>query len=145
MSMEWGQPEFEAPPLHLPAEMRDAIVAHARADAPRECCGIIAGEGGRLVKLYPLANVEPGEDRYLIDPDEVYKVWRTLENAGQEIAVIYHSHPMTVAYPSRTDVAEAFWTEAYYVICSLSDPNNPVLRAFRIVESTIAEAEIVIE
>lgn len=136
---------FAAPPLHLPAAMRDEIIAHARADAPRECCGIISGRDGKLVRLYRLPNTEPGVDRYLIDPNALYKAWRAIEEAGLEIAAIYHSHPMSIAYPSRTDVAEAHWPEAYYLICSLSNPDNPVVRAFQILDETIAEAEVVVE
>ena len=30
----------------------DEMIAHARADAPNECCGIIAGKDGQAVKLF---------------------------------------------------------------------------------------------
>ena len=55
---------------------------------------------------------------------------------------IYHSHPVTPAYPSPTDVALAFWPEAFYVICSLADGDRPVIRAFQIADGRIDEAAI---
>lgn len=129
--------------IHLPAAMRDEIVAHARAEAPRECCGVIAGQDGRPIQLYQLINLEPGTTRYRIDDTELYRVYRELFEQGWEILAIYHSHPASPAYPSPTDVALAFWSEAYYLICSLAEPGSPVIRSFRIVDERICEVEVI--
>jgi [CysO sulfur-carrier protein]-S-L-cysteine hydrolase len=131
-----------SPTLTLPAAMREEIVAHARADAPRECCGVIAGRNGQPVRLYRLANLEPGVDRYLIDDAELFRVYREIEDGGDDLLAIYHSHPVSVAYPSKTDVAFAFWDECYYLICSLEHPEAPVIRAFRIVDGQITEVAV---
>lgn len=128
--------------IHLPAAMRDEIVAHARAEAPRECCGVIAGQDGRPIQLYRLTNLERGTDLYRIDDTELYRVYRELDKRGCEILAIYHSHPVSPAYPSRTDVDLAFWSEAFYLICSLAVPGSPDIRAFRIVDERISEVEI---
>ena len=132
----------EALHLHLPVPLREQIVAHARAEAPRECCGLVAGRDGLATRLFPLTNVEPGTTRYRIDDGEVYRLYREIEDRGEEIVAIYHSHPVTPAYPSPTDVALAFWPEAFYVICSLADGDRPVIRAFRIADGRIDEAAI---
>jgi proteasome lid subunit RPN8/RPN11 len=128
--------------LTLPDAMREEIVAHARAEAPRECCGVIAGRNGVPVRLYRLTNLEPGVDRYLIDDEELYRVYREIDDGGEDLFAIYHSHPVSVAYPSKTDVAFAFWEESFYVICSLERPEAPVIRAFRIVGEEIAEVVV---
>lgn len=133
----------EASALHLPQAMYDEIVAHARAEAPRECCGLIGGPAGELRELYRLTNKAPGNDFYEMDDAELYRRYRDLDDRGWEIQVIYHSHPVSPAYPSKTDVALAAWPDAYYLICSLQQPATPVLRAFRIVDGTITECEIV--
>jgi proteasome lid subunit RPN8/RPN11 len=129
--------------LPLPAAMREEIIAHARADAPRECCGVIAGRNGQPTRLYRLTNLEQGVDRYLIDDEELFRVYREIEDGGDDLLAIYHSHPVSVAYPSKTDVAFAFWDESFYIICSLEFPESPVIRAFRIVNEQITEAEII--
>jgi proteasome lid subunit RPN8/RPN11 len=123
--------------------MRGEIVAHARAEAPRECCGLIAGQDGRPTRLYRLTNVETGNRLYRIDDDELYRVTRELDERGWDVMAIYHSHPVTPAYPSTTDVSLAFWPDAFYVICSLANPDAPDVRAFRIVDEQISEAELV--
>ena len=69
-------------------------------------------------------------------------MYREIDAAGEDVQVVYHSHPETVAYPSKTDVEFAFWPEAVYVICSLEHPNAPVLRGFRIVDGEITEVAL---
>lgn len=128
--------------LVVPESMRAEIIDHARDHAPRECCGVIAGNDTGLTRLYRLTNVEPGNTRYLFDDTEFYQVYREIDAAGEDVQVVYHSHPATVAYPSKTDVEFAFWPEAVYVICSLEFPEAPVLRGFRIVDGEITEVEL---
>lgn len=131
------------PVLRLPAAMAAEIVAHAREEAPRECCGVIAGENGELVRLYRTANVAPGNELYEIDPQALFDFeFREFPERGWELAVIYHSHPRSPAYPSSTDVSLAGWPDAAYVICSLEDPAHPVLRAFHIRDGDITEAAV---
>ena len=122
--------------------MRAEIVDHARNHAPRECCGVIAGNGSGLTRLFRLTNVEPGNNRYLFDDTEFYQVYREIDAAGEDVQVVYHSHPATIAYPSKTDVEFALWPEAVYLICSLEFPEAPVLRGFRIVDGEISEVDL---
>lgn len=132
-------------PLVIPAAVRDEIIAHARDEWPRECCGLVAGPSGRPVQVYRLRNVAPGNKLYEIDPQQLYELeFKELPARSWEIGVIYHSHPASRAYPSATDVSLAFWPDAFYVICSLADPERPDLRAFRIADQTIQEATIVV-
>lgn len=128
--------------LVVPEALRTEIVAHARELFPRECCGIIAG-GDALTEVVRLTNLEPGVTRYLMDEEEFFRAYWAIENRGERLIAVYHSHPVTVAYPSVTDVANATWPDAVYLICSLEVPNAPVLRGFRIVDGTITEVEIV--
>src|SRR5690606_768426 len=44
---------------------------------------------------------------------------------------IYHSHPVSVAYPSATDAWNAHYPDCIYFICSLEHDDAPVIRAFR--------------
>lgn len=127
----------------LPAAMQAEIVAHAREAAPRECCGIIAGTADGLTTLHRLTNTYEGVDFYRIDDTELYQLYLELDRRGEEIAVIYHSHPESVAYPSVRDVEYAAWSDPIYVICSLEYSDAPVLRAFRIVDGAITERRLV--
>jgi proteasome lid subunit RPN8/RPN11 len=128
--------------LTLPEKFIDEMIAHAREEAPNECCGIIAGQDGRAVKLFRAKNSEPSPYRYNVDPQDLFRIHRECDGNGWEFLAIYHSHTASEAYPSATDVRLAFWPEAYYVLVSLKDPDNPAVRAFRIVEGEVSEEEL---
>ena len=70
---------------------------------------------------------------------------RAIEEAGEELAAIYHSHTKSPAYPSQTDVNLAGWPEAVYLIVSLPIGDAPDLKGFWIHDGKIAEAELVVE
>ncbi len=128
--------------LTLPQELIDEMVAHAREEAPNESCGIIAGQNSRPVKLFRASNAEASPYRYSVDPQDLFRIYRECEENGWEFLVIYHSHTASEAYPSGTDVRLAFWPETFYVLVSLLQPDEPVVRAFRIVEGQVTEEEL---
>lgn len=134
----------------LPGVVREAIIAHAREEAPRECCGVLVGLPGAMtvapssVRVLRLTNVAPGRDRYEIAPDEVFHVVQAAERDDQEIVGIYHSHPIGPAHPSRTDIALAFWPGAVSLICGLEGDAAPLVRAFTIVDGLVMEHAVAI-
>jgi [CysO sulfur-carrier protein]-S-L-cysteine hydrolase len=123
----------------------DEIVAHARDDLPNECCGIVATSDGSAVHVYRATNAEASPVRYSLEPGEQYRITMEIEERGWELGAIYHSHTRSPAYPSQTDVNLAFYPDALYLIVSLADPESPDMRAFRIVDGKIDEAELTIE
>jgi proteasome lid subunit RPN8/RPN11 len=127
--------------LRLEQHFIDEMIAHAREDAPNECCGIIGGVDGRAKKLYRAINAEASPYRYSVDAKDLLRIHREIDGNGWEFLVIYHSHTHTEAYPSPTDVRLAGWPEAYYVLVSLAEA-EPVVRAFRIVDGAITEDPI---
>ena len=136
-------PESHAPSFPLPPEMLAAIGEHARRDAPRECCGVIAGRDGVPNRLYALRNIAEGNRLYEIDPIQLMELeFNELEKDGSEIVAIYHSHPTSPAYPSRTDVELAFWPQAVYLICSLERPDAPEIRGFLLRDGSITEVAL---
>ena len=118
------------------------MVAHARAEIPNECCGIVAGAEEQFVKLFRATNAEASPVRYGLDPQEQYRIMMEIEERGWRLAAIYHSHTRSPAYPSQTDVNLAFYPDALYMIVSLQDLERPELRAFRIVDRQIDEVEL---
>jgi proteasome lid subunit RPN8/RPN11 len=128
--------------LTLPRSYVEAMIRHARAFVPQECCGLIAGQEGRAVKRYELRNDDPSVLRYTANAQDQLAAMREMWDHDWDLLAIYHSHTHTQAYPSATDVRLAFYPDAYYVIVSLQEPDRPVVRAFRIVDGTIAEHEL---
>lgn len=129
--------------IMLPKEFAQEMLAQAKEKAPYEACGIIAGKGGRAVKLYRTANAEHSETTYRLEPEEQYKIFMEMEEKGWELWAIYHSHPAFPAYPSARDIKQAYFPEALYIIVSLAQ-EEPEIRAFRIVEGEVREEEVVI-
>jgi proteasome lid subunit RPN8/RPN11 len=128
--------------LTLDRRLIGEMIAHAREDAPNECCGVIAGEDGRAVRLFRATNAEASPYRYSVDAKDLFRIYRECEEQGWSFLAIYHSHTASEAYPSQTDVRLAFWPEAYYVLVSLQHPENPAVRAFRILDGAVTEEEI---
>lgn len=126
--------------LILPRGFIAEMIAHAREEAPNECCGIIAGQGDRAVELFRVKNAEVSPYRYNVDPQDLSRIYRQCDQRGWEFLAIYHSHTVSKAYPSPTDIRLAYWPDALYVIVSLMDRDFPVVRAFHIVDGAVREA-----
>lgn len=137
----------------LPASIRAALIAHARADDPNEACGLIIGtapaaDGGVALRFEATVNKAASPYRYEIDPTDLYRISVAADDADEVIWGIVHSHTHTPAVPSPTDLGLAFYPDALYVLVSLSeaeaDPNTgePGVRAWRIVEGASHEVTI---
>lgn len=131
--------------MRIAQRLTDEIVAHAREDLPNECCGMVGGADGVAATVYRAENAEASPLRYSIDAKEQFRLMREIDDAGEELAAIYHSHTKSPAYPSQTDVNLAGWPDAVYLIVSLADPDSPALKGFWIRDGKIAEAELVVE
>lgn len=95
------------------------MVAHARADAPGECCGLLIGEGRRVDFAVPLSNVDSKPvSGFRIDPAEHIAVRRIVRRLTPALSIIgvYHSHPRGPAVPSPRDIAECHYPDWIFVI-----------------------------
>ncbi len=121
----------------------DEMIAHAREDLPNECCGMIGGSDGEATSLIRVANSAASPLRYEMDPQQQYNALKTIEDGGDELLAIYHSHTKSAAYPSQTDVNQAVaWPEQIYVIVSLADEQAPDVKAYLLKDLRIADVEI---
>jgi [CysO sulfur-carrier protein]-S-L-cysteine hydrolase len=123
----------------------DAIVAHARRDHPDEACGVIVGPAGsdRAERLIEMANAERSPTFFTFDSQELLRLYRDLDDRDEEIVVIYHSHTMTEAYPSRTDVSYAELNpDPHWLLVSTRDPDTVELRSYRIVGGEVSEEPV---
>lgn len=126
--------------MKIPKPIVDQILAHARDTYPNESCGILAGRDTVPTHIYHVKNTDPNPRvRYLMDTQEQFWVFKNMRHNGLEVIAIYHSHPHSEAYPSPTDVSLAYYPEATYILTSLQDPQNPILRAFMIKDGKIIE------
>ena len=124
----------------------DEMVAHAREDLPNECCGMVGGADGEASVVVPVVNSAASPLRFEMDPQGQYNALKQIEEDGQELLAIYHSHTKSAAYPSQTDVNQAVnWPDAIYLIVSLEDEEAPDVKGYWLNDLKIADAELVIE
>ena len=130
--------------LTIGRAVRDAIVEHARRDHPDEACGVVAGPAGsdRPDRVVEMTNALRSMTQYEFEPAEQLRVYREIDDRDEEVVVVYHSHTVTEAYPSRTDVRFASQPGAHYVLVSTRDPDEVEFRSFRIVEDAISEEDV---
>lgn len=129
----------------LPRATYAELIAHARSDAPYETCGLLAGEDGVLRRHYPIPNVARSMTYYEMEPHAMLAAMNDMDEHEWDLLGIWHSHTHTEAFPSPTDVQLAAYAEAVYLIVSLQDPDEPVIRAFDIAEGRISERVLTVD
>jgi proteasome lid subunit RPN8/RPN11 len=127
--------------VRIPRAIYEELLEHAREDAPNECCGLIGGEDGAAKTVYRARNAEASPLRYNLDPQDQFRIMSEMDERGQELAAIYHSHTASPAYPSQTDINLAAYPDALYLIVSLAEGEKE-LRAFRIVDGEVSEVDL---
>ena len=112
----------------------EKIVEHARNCLPEEACGLIAGteENGvkSIKKVYLLENTDHSPEHFNISPQDQLKAIKDMRAQGLMPLGNWHSHPETPSRPSEEDKRLFFDSKARYLILSLMEKDNPVLRAF---------------
>ena len=126
--------------MRISRDHYDALVAHAREEAPNECCGMIASRDGEAVRVVRATNAAASPLRYEIDGMEQYRIQTAIEDEGLDLGAIYHSHTRSPPYPSQTDINLAFYPDSLYVIVGLANGDEADVRAFRIVDGQVTEA-----
>jgi len=139
--------------LQLTQAQFERIVEQGRAGKPLEICGLLAGnkdadgEMTEVVEVFPIDSDDRSEVTYSMNPLQQLRVEKEARTRGLKIVGIYHTHPATQPYPSKTDVARAHWGETddllfpgySYLIVSLRDVEHPEPRSFKIQGRRIPE------
>ena len=118
------------------------MLEQARAEAPIECCGILAGRNGRAEKLYRMANAEHRYDHFMMEPEQQFEAVKDIRSSSLDMLAIYHSHPETPARPSAEDVRLALTPNVVYVILSLQSDNGPAVKGFQIDDGTVTSVPV---
>ena len=129
--------------MRISRELFDEMIGHARAEAPNECCGMIASRDGEAVAVHRGHNVAENPVKlYVMDSGEQYRIQNEIEEAGLDLGAIYHSHPASEPAPSPTDKKLAAigdgderrlaYPGTLYIIVGLENPEQPDVRAWSI-------------
>jgi [CysO sulfur-carrier protein]-S-L-cysteine hydrolase len=136
--------------MRISRTLYDELIAHARADAPNECCGMIAARDGEAVAVHRARNAVASPLRYEVHPSDLHTILDAIDEDGLELGAIYHSHTRSDPVPSQTDINLANFGDppqprypgALYVIVGVKDAENPDVRTWSIVLGEVSEVEL---
>ena len=128
------------------------MVAEARAAAPYECCGLLAGQDGRVTRHYKITNIiaiegaemanfdaakinhlqrltpdERAEIAFVMDSQEMSLAFKDMRVNQLDLQVVYHSHPHSPSRPSPTDVKNATEFESVRKVLNVAEPLHLII------------------
>lgn len=125
--------------LYLKRKEFDVILSYALQGYPNEVCGLIAGtvsgEEKYIDKVYLLTNTDASNEHFSMDPNEQLAAIKDIRANKMVLLGNFHSHPETPSRPSDEDKRLAYDTKSNYLILSLMDQKEPILKAFLINEN----------
>jgi [CysO sulfur-carrier protein]-S-L-cysteine hydrolase len=131
--------------VRIARELYEEMIAHAREEAPNECCGMVGSTNGHALVVYRAVNAEASPLRFRIDPVQQLDLHNKIDDAGLELGAIYHSHTRTEPRPSQTDINFAkMWPGVLWIIVGLVG-DRPHVKTWRIEDGQVSGAELVVE
>ena len=130
------------PMIRIPGSIYRKMVEHAKKEKPLECSGLLAGKDQTVQEIFETQNAARSPILFSMDPKEELMAFKEIENQSMEIIAIYHSHPHTIPFPSEEDVKMSFSFDVPWVIISLKERNDSVVKAFQIGKEAIYLEEI---
>lgn len=133
--------------LTLPHALAETLLAHARTELPNEACGLLSGSAatGTVTAFHPARNADASPLRYSVHAEDLVRITFAIDDAGEDLVAIFHSHTRSPAVPSATDRRAAMYPKAFHLLASLADaPAGPAaaLRAWRIRDGEAAEVPL---
>ena len=131
--------------MRIERALLDEIVAHARRDAPNECCGVVLGSNGAATSARALENLAASPFRFDIDGRDLLELAFAEDGDDEQLTAIYHSHTRSEPYPSQTDVNfAAGWPGVEWLIVGIPKARDgePEVRSYLIEDGAIREVEL---
>lgn len=129
--------------ISLPPRIAAELLAHARRELPNEACGLLAGDtaSGRVSRYHPARNARTSPTAFEVHPEDLARIVIGIEDGGEDLVAIFHSHPRGPARPSATDLREASYP-VVYLIADLGPRADRPLRGWRIERGRAREVSI---
>lgn len=139
--------------MKISTKLLDELIAHAKEEAPNECCGVVAVDLGtppaaspRAATVHRAMNMAASPLKFEVDGKELLGLIDAIEGDGQELGAIYHSHTRTAPRPSQTDINFAVnWPGVEWVIVGLADGEAPEVRSYLIEDGLVREVALEVE
>ena len=120
--------------LTVSVEVADEVLVHAREELPNEACGLLSGDltAGRATRYHRVRNAEASPLRYNVHPDDLVRIVFAIDEAGEDLVAIFHSHTHTPAVPSPTDRRSAQYPGVFYLLATLAEEDAIPASALRV-------------
>ena len=128
--------------LIIPKEIKEAVIKHSQDHAPIESCGYLSGVDNKVIKFYPMTNVDNSAEHFSFDPKEQFQVVKKARAAKESLLAVYHSHPESPARLSEEDIRLFNDSDPVYLIVSLAD-QLPVMQGFKVFKENEHNIEII--
>jgi len=132
--------------MNISRVLLDEVIAHALEDPANEVCGVVAVADmpeRPATRVHRATNVHASPMRFEIDPAELLSLYNAIEDRGEVLGAIYHSHVRSAPYPSQTDVNfAANWPGVEWIIVGLAGGAEPEVRSYSIDDGAIEEVPI---
>ncbi len=94
--------------IHINEMFKRKMRGHVSRCFPSEACGLLAGLGGTVKKIYKIKNDSLDPKQFRMNPEEQLKAFMDMEHLGLQLLAIYHSHPMDRITPSEQDTRQHY-------------------------------------
>jgi proteasome lid subunit RPN8/RPN11 len=128
--------------IRIPRTIYDDLIDHSRSGFPLEVCGILGGTDDTVTAIYRMTNSDASNEHFMMEPREQFSVVKEMRAKGISMLAIYHSHPESPARPSEEDIRLALTPGVSYLIVSLQDAAQPVIRSFKIADGVVTPEDV---
>lgn len=129
--------------IAIPKKIVQELLHHAQQTPEQEVCGLISSQDNVPCQSYPINNTANNPGRFFnLDASQQIQAMTQMRENNEQLFAIYHSHPTAPAVPSTTDMDQANYPEALYIIISLNTKGVLELRAYRIAEAQFFEVPL---
>jgi len=93
--------------LSLTKSQKQILVNHSNSEKPNESCAILLGKENnqhiQVQKIFLTENVEKSPVNFTISAEQILEADKMEKESSMKIIGIFHSHPNSEAFPSKTD------------------------------------------
>ncbi len=131
--------------IAIPRKIVQNLLHHAQQSPEQEVCGLISSQNNIPHHSYPIKNTaDKPESFFNLDAQQQIQVMAKMRDNNELLFAIYHSHPTTPAIPSSTDIEQANYPDALYIIISLNTKGILELRGYKINDATFIEVPLLL-
>lgn len=131
--------------LIIRKDIYEEMINWMKAHIPLEACGLLSGNGNMVDKFIKMENIAKSENFFEMDPVELMNALDEIDESGKDFIGIFHSHPITQPYPSKTDLDRNQAIDHVIFVISSYRNGYPEIKGYTIANGNIQEIAIIIQ